>query len=49
MEINEALLDYVSDGDIHTKLEGIEYSTSWREIITVEDMVNYCGKEAQDK
>lgn len=35
MEISNVLLDYVSDGDLHIVMDGIEHSTNVREIVTV--------------
>lgn len=37
--ISKELLDYVADGDLHTKLSGVEFSTNLREIVTVEYMM----------
>lgn len=39
MKLNTILLGYVSDGDLHTKLQDVEYSTNLREFITVGDML----------
>ncbi|WP_286676656.1 hypothetical protein [Cytobacillus solani] len=33
--ISKDILSYVADGDAHTKLENVEYSTNLREIVTV--------------
>lgn len=41
MGFSKELLDYVSDGDLHTKLVDVKYSTSLREVVTVEDMINH--------
>jgi hypothetical protein len=41
MLINKVLLNLVSDADLHTKYETIEYSTSLREIITVGYMMDH--------
>lgn len=41
MKISEELLNYVSDGDLHTKLDGVEHSTNLREIVTVGYMVEH--------
>jgi hypothetical protein len=41
MQISTELLDYVSDGDLHTKLDGVEYSTNLREIVTVGYMIDH--------
>ena len=40
MVISKELFICVFDGDLHTKLFGIEYSTDLREIVTVGDMIN---------
>lgn len=40
MSISKELLDYVSDGDLHIKLSGVEFSTDLREIVTVGHMEN---------
>jgi hypothetical protein len=39
--VSKEILANVADGDLHTKLEGIEYSTSLREIVTVGYMVEH--------
>lgn len=39
--ISNELLDYVTDGDLHAKLAGVEYSTDLREIVTVGQMIKY--------
>ncbi|MCR1835008.1 hypothetical protein NSA56_11435 [Oceanobacillus caeni] len=39
--ISKELLDYVSDGDLHTKLSNVDYSTNLREIVTVSQMEDY--------
>jgi hypothetical protein len=38
--ISKELMDYVADGDFHTKVDGVEYSTNLREIVTVGYMVD---------
>lgn len=38
---SKELLDYVADGDEHTKLDGVEHSTNLREVVTVGYMVEY--------
>jgi hypothetical protein len=40
MKYSKELMRYVSDGDLHTLIAGVEYSTSLREIITVEYMLD---------
>lgn len=42
--ISKELLDYVSDGDLHTKLNEVEYSTNLREIVTVGQMIKNDAK-----
>jgi hypothetical protein len=44
MQISKELLLYVVDGDLHTKLDSVEYSTSIREIVTVGYMIEQGGK-----
>jgi hypothetical protein len=39
LQYNHLLLAHVSDGDLHTVMDGVEFSTNLREIITVGDMV----------
>lgn len=51
MKFSTILLGHVSDGDLHTKLKDVEYSTNLREIITVGDMLraeNLKGGEVRD-
>ncbi|MEW4223999.1 hypothetical protein [Rossellomorea marisflavi] len=38
--ISTLLTEYLADGDFHTKIEGVEYSTDIREIVTVEYMLD---------
>lgn len=33
--ISKELLNYVADGDLHTRLDSVDHSTNLREIITV--------------
>lgn len=33
--MTQSLLQYISDGDLSTKLESIEYSTNLRSIVTI--------------
>lgn len=35
LAISKALLAHVSDGDLHTTMNGIQYSTNLREIVTI--------------
>jgi len=35
MAVTQELLNYISDGDLSTKLENVEYSTNLRAIVTV--------------
>jgi hypothetical protein len=44
MKISKELLDYVADGDLHTKLDAIDFSTNLREIVTV----GYMMEQQQD-
>ncbi|MFD2046044.1 hypothetical protein ACFSTA_12360 [Ornithinibacillus salinisoli] len=37
--ISNEIFDYVADGDLHTKLDSVEYSTNLREIVTVGQMI----------
>ncbi|RBP89362.1 hypothetical protein DFO70_1119 [Cytobacillus firmus] len=39
MGVSKELLKYVADGDEHLKLSNVKHSTSLREIVTVEDMI----------
>jgi hypothetical protein len=39
MKFSKELLDKVSDGDKHTKLVAVQYSTSIREVVTVGYMI----------
>lgn len=45
MYISEELLIYISDADLQTKNEDIKFSTSIREIVTVEYMMEHHLKE----
>ncbi|WP_256815594.1 hypothetical protein [Cytobacillus sp. Bac17] len=38
--MSKEVMSHVSDGDWHTKLENIKYSTSLREIVTVQFMLD---------
>ncbi|WP_430482776.1 hypothetical protein [Rossellomorea marisflavi] len=38
--ISNSLIVHVADADFHTKIEGVEYSTDIREIVTVEYMLD---------
>lgn len=40
MEISKDLLPYVADGDFHTKLDSVEFSTNLRSIVTIGYMVD---------
>jgi hypothetical protein len=35
MKFSKELLENVADGDLHTRLIAVEYSTSLREVVTV--------------
>lgn len=39
MQYSHLLLAHVSDGDLHTTMNGVEFSTNLREVITVGYMV----------
>lgn len=45
MSIHNALINSVVDGDFHTTVDGIEYSTNIREIVTVGYMLENCIEE----
>jgi hypothetical protein len=38
--ISKEILNYVADADEHTKIDGVEYSTNLREIVTVGYMLD---------
>ncbi|MEW4325890.1 hypothetical protein Q0N12_04350 [Rossellomorea marisflavi] len=38
--ISNSLIVHVADADFHTKMEGVEYSTDIREIVTLEYMLD---------
>ena len=40
-KISNELLDYVTDGDLHAKMEGVEHSTNLREIVTIAYMIEH--------
>lgn len=40
-KINKELLDYVVDGDLHTTLSNVDYSTDLRNIVTVGQMIKH--------
>jgi len=44
-KISNFLADYVSDGDLHARLENVKYSTGLRKIITIGDMLDHFEKE----
>lgn len=44
--ISIELLSYVTDADLHTKMDGIEHSTNLREIVTVGYMIEQNEKAA---
>jgi hypothetical protein len=37
--VSQEVLNAIFDGDLHTKLEGVEFSTSPRAVITVGEMM----------
>jgi hypothetical protein len=41
MKFSKELLDGVSDGDLHTTLVAVDYSTSLREVVTVGYMMDH--------
>ena len=41
MPFSKELIDYVSDGDLHATMEGVEHSTNLREVVTVGYLVEY--------
>ena len=41
MHISKELLNYIGDGDLHTRLVNVEHSTNLREIVTVEYMIEH--------
>lgn len=45
MALSKDLLMYVADGDLHTKLNSIEYSTNLREIVTLGYMLENPSEE----
>lgn len=47
--MTQSLLQYISDGDLSTKLESVEYSTNLRSIITVEYMMERYERGESDE
>jgi hypothetical protein len=41
MPVSKELLNYVSDGDLHTVLDNVQYSTNLREIVTIGYMMEH--------
>ena len=41
MPFSKELIDYVSDGDLHATMEGVEYSKNLRAIVTVGYMIEH--------
>lgn len=39
--LNKLLMVHASDADLQTKMEGIKFSTTIMEAVTIEDMENY--------
>lgn len=35
MKFSKELINYVADGDLHAKLDSVNYSTNLREVVTV--------------
>jgi hypothetical protein len=46
VEISKELMAYVSDGDLHTVMNGVEHSTNLRDIVTLGYMVDRYKGEA---
>jgi len=44
-KISDFLADYVVDGDLHTQLASVEYSTDLRRIVTIGYMLDHFEKE----
>ena len=40
MKISNELINYVTDADLHTTMEGINFSTNLREIVTIGYMID---------
>jgi hypothetical protein len=49
LKISKELLNYVADGDVHAKFEGVKHSTNLREIVTVGYMVDHFQAEEIEK
>lgn len=47
--MTQSLLQYISDGDLSTKLESIEHSTNLRSIVTVEYMMERYERGESDE
>jgi hypothetical protein len=45
MHISRDLLNYVVDGDLHTKLNMVDYSTNLREVVTIGYMIDHQSAE----
>jgi len=41
MKITIELLKHINDGDFHTKISNVEYSTNLREIVTIGYMLEH--------
>ncbi|WP_456273595.1 hypothetical protein [Bacillus sp. AK031] len=39
MGISTEIINYIADGDLHSKMKDVEHSTSLREIVTVAYMI----------
>lgn len=46
MKYSKELMESVVCGDWHTRLKGVRYSTSLRELITVGDMMEFENEKA---
>lgn len=40
MAISKEIINYVADGDLHTVMSDVDYSTNIREIVTVGYMID---------
>jgi hypothetical protein len=47
MRISKEILAYVADGDFHTVLNNVEYSTNLREVVTVGYMVEHAAQRTK--
>lgn len=47
MAFSKDLLNYINDGDLHTKLDSVEHSTNLREIVTVGYMQDFFDERGE--